>query len=71
MRGAIALVLLMLLAAGCMGAFAAILIHSLVDFNSYIPANGLLLSWISGLAAGLRFISPDPRRDAAPVPVPP
>ena len=35
---------------GCTGALTAIGIHSLVDFNLYIPANALLLSWIVGIA---------------------
>jgi O-antigen ligase len=35
---------------GCIGAFAAIGLHSFVDFNLYIPANALLLAWISGVA---------------------
>lgn len=43
------------LALACAGALAAILIHSLVDFNLYNPANGLLLAWISGISAGLAF----------------
>jgi len=38
---------------GCAGAFAAIGLHSLADFNLYIPANALALAWISGIAASL------------------
>ena len=45
------------LALACAGAMVAILIHSLVDFNLYIPANALLLAWISGISAGLTFCS--------------
>lgn len=37
----------------CAGSMAAILLHSLVDFNLYIPANGLLLVWVFGVSAGL------------------
>ena len=37
----------------CSGALAAILIHSLADFNLYVPANATLLAWISGLAASI------------------
>lgn len=37
------------------GAVCAILLHSLVDFNLYIPANALLLAWVSGMTAGLEF----------------
>jgi O-antigen ligase len=36
------------------GALAAILLHSLVDFNMYIPANAMLLAWIAGMIAGIR-----------------
>jgi hypothetical protein len=43
------------LALACTGAISAILLHSFVDFNLYIPANALLLTWISGIAAGLQF----------------
>ena len=39
------------LAAACAGALAAMLLHSLVDFNLYIPANAMALAWICGLAA--------------------
>ncbi len=37
----------------CVGAIAAMLVHSSVDFNLYIPANALVLAWISGISAGL------------------
>ena len=40
-------------AVACAGALAAILVHSLADFNLYIPANAMLLAWIAGMAAGL------------------
>lgn len=36
------------------GAMAAILSHSLVDFNLYIPANALVLAWICGIAVAGR-----------------
>jgi len=42
-------------AVACAGALAAILVHSLADFNLYIPANAMLLAWIAGMTAGLRF----------------
>lgn len=42
-----------LLGLGCAGALTAIGIHSLTDFNLYIPANALLLSWIVGIALGI------------------
>jgi O-antigen ligase len=50
------------LALGCTGAFTAIGLHSLVDFNTYVPANALMLAWIGGISAGL------PARSAVPVP---
>jgi len=37
----------------CTGAMTAIFIHSVVDFNLYIPANALLLAWIAGIAVSL------------------
>ena len=43
------------LAAGSAGALAAILLHSITDFNLQIPANGLLFYWIAGTAAGVAF----------------
>ena len=43
-----------LLAIACIGAFSAILLHSLVDFNLYIPANAMALAWIAGIAQQLK-----------------
>ena len=40
-------------AVACAGALAAIMVHSLADFNLYIPANAMLLAWIAGMTAGL------------------
>ena len=37
----------------CIGTFSALLLHSLVDFNLYIPANALVLTWIAGIASAL------------------
>jgi O-antigen ligase len=37
----------------CAGSFAAILVHSLADFNLYVAANAMLLAWVCGLAGGL------------------
>jgi O-antigen ligase len=37
-------------ALGCAGSIVAILLHSLTDFNLYIPANAVLFSTILGLA---------------------
>ena len=41
------------LALGCVGGMAAIGLHSLTDFNMYIPANAFVFAWIAGIAAGL------------------
>lgn len=41
-------------AVACTGAMAAIFLHSLVDFSLQIPANGLLLAWICGIATRRR-----------------
>src|SRR5437773_828797 len=41
------------LALACVGSFVAIGLHSLADFNLYIPANAMLLAWIGGIAAGI------------------
>ncbi|MGH9679699.1 MAG: O-antigen ligase family protein, partial [Candidatus Acidiferrales bacterium] len=40
-------------AVACAGALAAILLHSFVDFNLYIPANAMLLAWIAGTATAV------------------
>ena len=34
----------------CLASLTAILLHSLVDFNLYVPANGLVVAWIAGIA---------------------
>jgi O-antigen ligase len=41
------------LACGCAGALSAIGLHSLADFNLYIPANAMVLAWILGISASL------------------
>ncbi|HZS50506.1 MAG TPA: O-antigen ligase family protein [Bryobacterales bacterium] len=38
------------LTAASMAALAAIMIHSLTDFNLYIPANAMVLAWILGIS---------------------
>jgi O-antigen ligase len=38
-----------LLAAGCLGSLGAILLHSTVDFNLYVPANALVATWVAGI----------------------
>lgn len=44
------------LAVGLLAALLAFAIHSLADFNLYVPANALALAWLSGVAVspGLR-----------------
>jgi len=41
------------LGVACAAAWAAILVHSISEFNLYIPANAMLLAWIAGITAGL------------------
>jgi len=52
------------MALGCLGSIVAILLHSLTDFNLYIPANALVFSLILGLAASMPAVanSGAPRR---------
>lgn len=52
-------------ALGCLGAIAAILLHSLTDFNLYIPANALVFSCILGLAAAVCGANAEKPRVAA------
>jgi O-antigen ligase len=40
----------LLLVAGA-GSFVAVALHSIVDFNLYIPANAMVLAWIAGVAS--------------------
>ncbi len=39
----------------CLGALSAIALHSVADFNLYIPANAMLLAWISGMTIGVEM----------------
>jgi O-antigen ligase len=41
------------MALGYLGSITAMLLHSLADFNLYIPANALVFSLILGLAASI------------------
>ena len=50
------------LACGLLGAFLAIAVHSLADFNLYVPANALAFAWLAGLSTGL---VPGPSRIAS------
>jgi O-antigen ligase len=47
------------LAIACGGSLTAILLHSFVDFNLYIPANAMVLAWIAGVAEALPTPSPE------------
>jgi O-antigen ligase len=48
------------LAVGLLGALIAIGLHSLTDFNLYIPANAFVLAWFSGIADSFRLrLRPD------------
>jgi hypothetical protein len=43
------------IAVACVGALSTIALHSLADFNLYIPANAMLLAWIAGMAMGVEL----------------
>lgn len=43
------------IAIGSCAALVSILIHSLTDYNLYIPANAMLLAWIAGIVSSLNF----------------
>ncbi|MBS0659877.1 MAG: O-antigen ligase family protein [Verrucomicrobia bacterium] len=45
---------------GALAATAALLAHSVVDFNLHIPANALLYAWIAGLLASGHSVSRGP-----------
>jgi O-antigen ligase len=53
---------------GCLGSIAAILVHSLADFNLYIPANALVFTVILALAWSHVHAAETPERAAASVP---
>lgn len=48
------------LALACVGSITAVLLHSWVDFNLYVPANVMLLAWVFGISTGLD-LCPEPR----------
>ncbi|WP_321476855.1 O-antigen ligase family protein [uncultured Paludibaculum sp.] len=54
------------MAVGLAGALSTLLLHSLVDFNMYIPANALVAGWLCGLAAspGLRWRAEEETRSS-------
>ena len=42
-------------AVACVGALSTIGLHSLADFNLYIPANAMLLAWIAGMTVAVEL----------------
>ena len=48
-------------AIACVAAMTAMLLHSLVDFNMYVPANALAFAWIAGIGASSLSASRDAR----------
>ena len=52
-------------ALACVGSVLAILLHSLTDFNLYIPANALLFATILGLSLTIRSARTPAERDLA------
>jgi O-antigen ligase len=52
---------------GCAGAITAIALHSLADFNMYVPSNALTLAWICGIGASLPLGREKPTADRHPV----
>jgi O-antigen ligase len=53
------------LAIACVASMIAILLHSFVDFNIYVPANGMLFAWIAGIA-GVYLTRRKPQPNAIP-----
>jgi O-antigen ligase len=51
------------LAVGILGALIALGLHSLTDFNLYVPANALVLAWLAGIV-----VSPAVQESEAAVP---
>jgi O-antigen ligase len=51
-----------LLAAGCAASLCAIAMHSVVDFNLYIPANAMVVAWVAGIGSALEFPSHEKSR---------
>jgi O-antigen ligase len=39
------------LAIACTASMTVMLLHSMVDFNMYVPANGMVFAWVAGIAA--------------------
>jgi O-antigen ligase len=55
---------LRLLLVGCVGGISALFLHSLVDFNLYIPANLFAFAWILGFGSALAAIFHSPGNTA-------
>lgn len=53
------------LAIACVASMTAMLLHSFVDFNMYVPADGMLFAWIAGMAA-VYASRPGPRMESLP-----
>ncbi len=51
-----------LLATGCAASLGAIAMHSLVDFNLYIPANAMLVAWVAGIGSALELSADEKSR---------
>ena len=45
------------LGTACVASMTALLLHSTVDFNSYIPSNAFSFAWVAGLAVSVMFSS--------------
>ena len=43
------------MAAACAASLVAIAVHSLADFNLYIPANAMTVAWVAGLGCALEL----------------
>jgi hypothetical protein len=39
------------LAIACTTSMTVMLLHSMVDFNMYVPANGMVFAWVAGIAS--------------------
>ena len=55
----------------CVASMTAMLLHSVVDFNMYVPANAMVFAWIAGVASsslGARRSVPDAASERLPIP---
>lgn len=46
------------LGAASLAAITALLVHSIVDFNSYIPANALAFAWVAAMSSSQFYVKP-------------